>query len=57
MDGAADWAAILDWCAANGRMPAGPSWEIYGHATPDPADSRTDVFYLLEKSGDPLVGL
>jgi effector-binding domain-containing protein len=50
--------AILAWCAGNGRTLAGPSWEIYGHMTPDgAAPPRTDVFYLLEESADPLVGL
>jgi len=27
---------------------AGPNWEIYGHWTDDPAQLRTDVFYLLD---------
>lgn len=40
-------AAILDWCRANNRALAGPSWEVYGHAHPDPARCRTDVYYLL----------
>ena len=47
--------AILSWCAANGRKPAGPSWEVYDHMTPDTTEPRTDVFYLLEASADPLV--
>ena len=40
--------AVIAWCRANGRERAGPRWEIYGHASPDPATQRTDVFYLLE---------
>ena len=40
-------AAILEWCRANGRRRAGPSWEIYGHWQADPAQLRTDVYYLL----------
>ena len=44
--------AIKDWCAANGRTIAGPSWEIYGHWieewNADPSKIRTDVFYLLK---------
>jgi hypothetical protein len=24
-------AVILAWCRANERLPAGPSWEVYGH--------------------------
>lgn len=39
--------AIHDWCALNGRVPSGPSWEIYGHWTDDPAKLQTDIFYLL----------
>jgi len=40
-------AAVLSWCRSNGRGLAGTSWEIYGHWTGNPADARTDVFYLL----------
>jgi effector-binding domain-containing protein len=40
-------AAILAWCEANRRRRAGPSWEVYGHWQPDPAQLRTDVYYLL----------
>ena len=44
--------AIRDWCAASGRTPAGPNWEVYGHWLPewdkDPSKIRTDVFYLLK---------
>ena len=47
--------AIRRWCAANGRRPAGPSWEVYGHWqeawNPDPSQIRTDVFYLLAPDG------
>jgi effector-binding domain-containing protein len=39
--------AVLNWCAANGHVLAGPSWEVYGHWTDDPTQLRTDVFYLL----------
>jgi hypothetical protein len=41
-------AAILAWCRAQGRVPAGPSWEVYGHWTSDPAQLHTDVYYLLQ---------
>jgi effector-binding domain-containing protein len=41
-------AAILDWCRAQGRTLAGPSWEVYGHWDPDPAKLRTEVYYLLK---------
>ncbi len=39
--------AILAWCRRHGRSPAGPSWEIYGHWRPDPAQLRTEIYYLL----------
>jgi len=39
--------AVASWCARNSRKLAGPGWEIYGHPTDDPAQSRTDVFHLL----------
>ena len=41
-------AAILAWCRAQGRVRAGPSWEVYGHWHADPAQLRTDVYYLLQ---------
>jgi len=44
-------AAILAWCRANGRKPAGPSWEVYGHWDPDPAQLRTEVYCLLQPLG------
>ncbi len=40
--------AIQRWCKENGRQPAWPCWEVYGHWTDDPAQLRTDVFYLLQ---------
>lgn len=40
--------AILGWCRANDRRRAGPSWEVYGHWHADPAQLRTDVYYLLQ---------
>jgi hypothetical protein len=41
-------AAIVAWCRANNRRRAGPSWEVYGHWHADPAQLRTDVYYLLQ---------
>jgi len=41
-------AAILAWCRAHDRALAGPSWEVYGHWHADPAQLRTDVYYLLQ---------
>lgn len=43
--------AILAWCRANDRLRAGPSWEVYGHWHADPAQLRTDVYYLLRATG------
>ncbi len=40
-------AAIHAWCRAQHRPYAGPSWEVYGHWSDDPAQRRTDVYYLL----------
>ena len=49
--------AIHRWCAANGRTPAGPSWEVYGHWqdewNSDPGKITTEVFYLLVPDGRP----
>ena len=39
--------AIHQWARDNGRKLAGPSWEVYGHWSDDPAKLRTDIFYLL----------
>jgi effector-binding domain-containing protein len=44
-------AAVLKWCSDNSRALAGPSWEVYGHWNDDPAQLRTDVFYLLQDAG------
>ncbi|BCT74270.1 hypothetical protein SCMU_01120 [Sinomonas cyclohexanicum] len=41
------YLAIEEWMAANGREPAGHSWEIYGDPAPDPADTETTVVQLL----------
>jgi hypothetical protein len=43
-------AAIVAWCRANSRRRAGASWEVYGHWHADPAQLRTDVYYLLQSS-------
>lgn len=44
---AAAHRAVLDWCAAKGRRPAGLRWEIYGPHSDDPAEIWTEVYYLL----------
>jgi effector-binding domain-containing protein len=38
---------VRDYARAHGRELAGPRWEIYGHASPDPSDAETEVFWLL----------
>jgi effector-binding domain-containing protein len=45
-------AAILAWCRAHDRVCLGPSWEVYGHWSEDPAALRTDVFFLLAPRRD-----
>jgi effector-binding domain-containing protein len=40
--------AIHQWVRENGRQIAGPSWEVYGHWSDDPAKLRTDIYYLLK---------
>jgi hypothetical protein len=40
-------AAIHHWCQANGRLIAGPSWDVYGDWSDDRSKVRTDVYYLL----------
>jgi len=42
--------AVLAWCRAHDRKLVGPRWEVYGHWTDDPAQLRTDVYYLLQPS-------
>ncbi len=39
--------AVLDWCAAQGRRPTGPRWEVYGPHSEDPEEVWTEVYYLL----------
>ena len=38
--------AVVAWCRAHARTPAGPRWEVYGHWTAG-EPPRTDVYYLL----------
>ncbi len=42
------YAALEQWCAGHGRQPAGVNWEVYGDWDDDPAQRRTDVYFLLE---------
>ena len=39
--------AVRTWCEEHDRQRAGPYWEVYGHWSDDPAQRRTDVYYLL----------
>jgi effector-binding domain-containing protein len=39
--------AVHRFAHESGLELAGPRWEIYGHATPDPRDLETEIFYLL----------
>jgi effector-binding domain-containing protein len=43
--------ALHEWCKRESHRLAGPSWEIYDHWNDDPAQLRTDIFYLLEEDG------
>lgn len=40
--------AVREWCAAHGRVLAGPRWEIYGDWHEDPAQLETEIHYLLD---------
>jgi len=41
------YAALAQWCAANGRHQTGTSWEVYGDWADDPEQRRTDIYLLL----------
>jgi effector-binding domain-containing protein len=44
-------AAVIAWCEAHTRTPAGPRWEVYGHWT-EGEPPRTDVYYLLRPGAE-----
>ena len=46
------YAALDQWCAANGRREAGVTWEVYGDWDDDPAKVRTDIYFLLQPATD-----
>ena len=49
-DRMADTYKLIDaWMAANNRVSAGWSWEIYGDPTPDPAHTETTLVHLLAR--------
>jgi effector-binding domain-containing protein len=41
--------AVADWCAEQGRRPAGPRWEVYGPHRDDPAELWTEITWLLTR--------
>jgi effector-binding domain-containing protein len=47
------YQALDQWCASNGRRPAGVNWEVYGDWDDDPRKVRTDVYFLLEPEPEP----
>jgi effector-binding domain-containing protein len=42
------YQALQQWCDSNGRRPAGVNWEVYGDPATAPAQTRTDIYFLLE---------
>jgi effector-binding domain-containing protein len=44
----ATYRAIDDYVRQQGLRLVGPSWEVYGHASDDPAKLRTDIFFPVE---------
>ena len=45
---ASAYDALKKWCRERGESFAGPSWEVYGHWNEDPAQVRTDIYFLLK---------
>ena len=41
------YAALERWCTEHQRQPSGVNWEVYGDWAEDPAERRTDVYFLL----------
>jgi effector-binding domain-containing protein len=41
------YTALERWCAEHARPPAGLNWEVYGDWDDNPANRRTDVYFLL----------
>ena len=41
------YAALQNWCEANGRQQTGTSWEVYGDWADDPQQRRTDIYLQL----------
>jgi len=41
------YEALEQWCASNGRRTGGVNWEVYGDTAEEPAQTRTDIYFLL----------
>jgi effector-binding domain-containing protein len=39
--------AVVEWCRGEGRLLAGPRWEVYGPHRDDPAEVWTEISWLL----------
>jgi effector-binding domain-containing protein len=39
--------AVTGWCATHGHRPSRTRWEVYGPHSDDPAQQRTEVYWLL----------
>jgi effector-binding domain-containing protein len=48
------YEALEQWCARNGRQPAGVNWEVYGDPAEDPTRTPTDIYLLLEPAAGSL---
>lgn len=44
------YAALEAWSKDSGKKLTGPSWEAYGHWNDDPAQLRTDIYFLVSDS-------
>jgi len=40
--------AVARWCQANGHVPSGTRWELYGDWDPDPARMQTALYWMVE---------
>jgi effector-binding domain-containing protein len=47
----ATYDRLETWRRESEREFAGLSWEVYGHWTENPAELRTDVYFLLRSQG------
>ena len=42
--------AVVTWCKREGHALTGTCWEVYGHWSDDPAQRRTDVYHLIQRT-------